>query len=180
MAEQLSALRRVAPADAPALASFFAALPEGDRTFFKEEIDVDTLARWCADGHSRWVLEGEDGTLQGSLALVPGVGWSSHVGDLRLVVAGAHRRKGLGRRLARHGLLEGVRMGLTKITVDVVAAQQADIRMFTAIGFEAEALLKNQIRDRRGELRDLVVMSHQVDDVWSGMHAIGLDDGTER
>lgn len=177
--QQLSGLRRVEPDDAERLAAFFAALPEGDRTFFKEEIDTPGLERWVAGGGSRWVLEGDDGKLWGSLALVPGVGWSAHVGDLRLVVSPDRRRQGLGRALARHGLVEGVRMGLAKITVDVVAEKDGDIRMFTSIGFEAEALLKNQIRDRAGHLRDLVVLSHDVDDVWASLHAVGIDDGTD-
>jgi ribosomal protein S18 acetylase RimI-like enzyme len=121
------------------------------------------------------VLEGADGAFQGSLALVPGGGSSSHVGDLRLMVASEHRRKGIGRRRARQGLLEGVRLRLAKIMVDVVASKEGDIRMFRAIGLEPEALLKNQIRDRVGRLEDLLVLIHEVDDVWSGMHAVGLD-----
>ena len=47
--------------------------------------------------------------------------------------------------------------------------------MFTGLGFEAEALLRDQIRDRTGELRDVLVLAHRVDDNWSGLATLGLD-----
>jgi ribosomal protein S18 acetylase RimI-like enzyme len=169
-------LNRITPDDVDRLAGFLAALPEDDRTFFKEPIDPDTVERWCCDGHaSRWLLLGPDGDPRAYLAIIPGVAWSAHVGELRLVVAPAHRRRGLGTALARHGLTEGVRLGLRKLIVDVVADKQGDIDMFTAIGFEAEALLRNHFRDREGGLHDLVVLSHDVAEVADDMAVVGLD-----
>jgi hypothetical protein len=39
---------------------------------------------------------------------------------------------------------------------------------------------RNDIRDRDGELRDLVMLAHYVDGTWSGMSAVGLTDEIER
>jgi ribosomal protein S18 acetylase RimI-like enzyme len=175
----LSGLRPLAPDDAAVLVEFLATLPEGDRTFFKEADDLDTVEYWCRHEHSgRWIVQGEDGKLRAYLAVIPGVGWSSHVGELRLVVGADYRRIGLGRALARRGLLEAVRSGLSKIVVEVVADKEGDLEMFTTIGFEAEALLKNQIMDRRGETRDLVILAHDVESVRDSMHALGIDEAT--
>jgi ribosomal protein S18 acetylase RimI-like enzyme len=175
--DPLSGLRPLRADDADALTRFLVDLPAGDRTFFKEGDDRQTVEFWCRnDRAGRWVVERDGGRLAAYLAIIPGVGWSSHVGELRLVVAADSRRVGLGRALARRGLLEAVRQGLDKIVVEVVADKQSDLQMFTSIGFEAEALLKNHIRDRSGEMRDLVIMSHEVDEVRASLHALGIDE----
>ena len=48
--------------------------------------------------------------------------------------------------------------------------------MFSSLGFTGEALLRDHIRDRNGELHDLVMLAHFVDGMWAGMGAIGLSD----
>ena len=48
--------------------------------------------------------------------------------------------------------------------------------MFEAVGFEPEALLRDHVRDRSGELRDLVVLAHLVDGTWSGMASAGIEE----
>lgn len=173
--QQLIELRRLTPGDAEVVERFLRDLPEGDRTFLQEEADAETVARWCADARSgRWIAAGPDGTPQAMLSVVPGAGWSSHVGELHLVVDQRFRRQGLGRRLARFGLAEAVRLGLRKIVVQVVAEKEADIAMFTSIGFMPEALLADHICDRDGNLQDLVVLAHEAGDVSASMDLIGL------
>lgn len=168
-------LQRIRTGDAELVADFLASMPAGDRTFFKESVDVETVRRWGTEpDRPRWLLV-EDGSPLAYLALIPGVGWSAHVGELRLLVAPAHRRHGLGTHLARHALLAGVDMGLDKLTVEVAADKAGDLEMFTAIGFEAEGILRGHIRDGSGRLRDLVVLSHQIRDVMDDMARVGLD-----
>jgi ribosomal protein S18 acetylase RimI-like enzyme len=173
--QQLTDLRPLTPRDADAVARFLQVLPEGDLTFLKEDVDTETVARWCRDERAhRWLVIGDDGEPQAMLSIVPGALWSAHVGELRLVVGQAYRRLGLGRRLARYGLAEAVRLGLSKIVVEVVADKEGDISMFTSIGFEAEALLRDHIRDREGNLRDLVLLSHDVGPRSAAMDVLGL------
>ena len=119
-------------------------------------------------------VDGE--TVIGYLAVIPGVGWTSHVGDVRLVIDTERRRTGMGRELARRAVLEAVNLKLDKLVVEVVADQTAAIAMFDALGFEAEALLRNHVRDRDGELRDLVMLSHSVTENWEMMVATGIDE----
>ena len=173
--QQLTDVRRLSGDDLGAVMRFLRELPEGDRTFFKEDVDEGTVARWTADDQApRWIVVGEDGVPQAMLAIVPGALWSSHVGELHLVVGQQYRRRGLGRRLARYGLAEAVRLGLRKIVVEVAAEKESDIAMFTSIGFDPEALLRDHICDRQGNLRDLVVLSHDVAPRSASMDVIGL------
>jgi RimJ/RimL family protein N-acetyltransferase len=174
-AQHPSDVRRLTPEDATAVTRFTDALPESERTFLKEEFDAATIERWCTDERvPRWVALGEDREVQALLSLTPGVLWSSHVGELRLVVGPEHRSRGLGKRLARLGLTEALRLGLRKVIVEVAVEQEGHIGMFTSIGFTAEALLQDHIRDGDGKLRDLVLLSHHAEGVSGSMAAIGM------
>jgi ribosomal protein S18 acetylase RimI-like enzyme len=174
--QHVSDIRQLSPDDLPIVTRFFENLPEEDLTFFKEVVDDTVLARWCnAERDLRWLVVGEDGEPQAMLGIFPGKLWSAHVGELRLVVGRDFRRMGLGRRLARYGLAQAVRMGMSKIVVEVVAEKEGDISMFTSIGFDPEALLRDHIRDRDGNLRDLVVLSHEVGDRSAALDVLGLD-----
>jgi ribosomal protein S18 acetylase RimI-like enzyme len=168
----------LAPDHCDALLRFFQSLPEGDRTFIREEVDdPDTVRAWTSGDArgQRWVvLDGDD--VAGYVAVVPLPGWSDHVGEVRLVVAAGHRGSGLGRALARHALVQAVESGLRKLVVEVVAEQGSALALFTALGFSGEALLRDQIRDREGDYRDLMVLAHHVGETWSGMNAVGLDE----
>jgi len=115
-------------------------------------------------------------TVTGYLAVRRLPGWSDHVGQIRLVVHPAHRRAGLGRTLAGHALIQAVEAGLRKLVVELVADQEHAIGMFAALGFTGEALLRDHIRDRDGQLRDLVVLAHYVKETWAAMATVGLQE----
>ncbi|MGY1745410.1 N-acetyltransferase family protein [Blastococcus sp. SYSU D00695] len=170
------------PEHGDALVRFFRALPEGDLTFIEEEVtDPEVVRSWARGegGGERWVAveEGPDGpAVTGYVAVRPLPGWSDHVGRLRLVVAPASRGTGLGGELARHALVQAVSAGLRKIVVEVVAEQGAAVALFSGLGFRGEAVLVDHVRDREGDLRDLMVLAHHVDDTWAGMDAVGVAD----
>ncbi len=161
-----------------ALEAFFQRVPEGDRTSFAEDVLAPGIVEeWLADERARRsVAVDDDGGVLGYVAVLPLVGWSSHVGSLRVVVDPAARGQGVGRDLARHGLLTSLEMGLTKTVVEVVADAVPAIGMFEGIGFEPEALLRDHVRDKNGALRDLVVLAHLVDGTWSGMATVGIEE----
>ena len=166
-----------------ALLRFFAELPEGDLTFIKEEVtDPETVRAWAGGDRSggRWVSVEDDadgGTVvTGYVAVRPLPGWSDHVGEVRLVVSPASRGTGLGRELARRALVEAVGAGLSKLVVEIVAEQGAALALFTDLGFTGEALLVDHIRDRSGQLRDLMVLAHHVNRTWEEMDTVGVAD----
>jgi ribosomal protein S18 acetylase RimI-like enzyme len=166
------------PEHCDALLRFFEGLPEGDRTFIKEEItDRATVQAWAAGDPEvrRWLSMDGDGVC-GYVALDRLPGWSDHVGEIRLVVAPGKRGTGLGRELARHAVVQGLEAGLAKLVVEVVAEQGAALALFTGLGFSGEALLRDHIRDRTGQLRDLMVLAHHVGETWSGMQTVGVAD----
>jgi L-amino acid N-acyltransferase YncA len=169
-------IRQLQSADRAALGRFLERVPAADRTFFKEDVDDPAVVdSWALPGPARAVAV-EDGEVVGSVAVVPLHGWSSHVGEVRLIVDPAQRGRGVGRALARRAVLEALDLGLHKLVVEVIAAQEPAIGMFRSLGFEPEALLTDHVRDRAGELRDLMVLSHSVAEQWSAMIRSGIAD----
>lgn len=163
--------------DLDALMEFFGRVPESERSFFKEPVlDRATVESWLSAGRGRRGIAIEDGRVAGYVAVVPLPGWSDHVGELRLVVDPEQRGRGLGRDLARWALLQALECGLTKLFVEVVAEQDGAVAMFQALGFHAEGLLRDHVRDRNGDLRDLVLLAHPVADQWSAMETAGIED----
>jgi ribosomal protein S18 acetylase RimI-like enzyme len=158
------------------LTDLFGVLSERDLTLIKEDVtDPDAVRSFSVRPGQQWVaLDGPD--LVGYAAVRTLPEWSDHVGELRLVVDPARRSVGVGRTLARHALVEAVRAGHRKLVVELAADQENGLAMFTSLGFIGEALLRDHIRDRNGELHDLVVLAHFVDGTWAGMDAIGLTD----
>ena len=148
--------------DEDALRRFFAAIPPADHAFFKEDLsDPAVLRRWIDDERGpRLAAFAEGGEIGAIAAVWPGIGRSSHIGDLRLVVATGERRRGLGQRLARQALAEALRRGMWKISVEVVATQQGTIDMFLALGFQAEALLRDQLALPGEPPEDVVLLAH--------------------
>ncbi len=167
-------IRPIEAGDSPVLSRFFERIPESDRTFLKEDVgDPRVLDDWVQPGTGRTIAV-EDGEVVGALAVVPLVGWSSHVGEIRLVVDPDHRGRGIGRLLARQAVLDAVDMGLGKLVVEVISDQGALIAMFRGLGFEPEALLTDHVRDRSGQTRDLIVLANSVDEQFAAMSAAGV------
>jgi ribosomal protein S18 acetylase RimI-like enzyme len=169
-------IRPIQPGDDAALAWFLQRIPEADRTFLKEDVtDPDVVVSWSRPGDARSVAI-EEGEVVGYVAVVPLHGWSSHVGEVRIVVDPEQRGHGIGRALARRAVLDALELGLAKLVVEVIADQEALIAMFRGLGFEPEALLTDHVRDRGGELRDLMVLANTVEEQFAAMGTTGISD----
>ena len=87
-------IRSAAARDRDAVERFLARIPEGDRTFFKEDVtDPDVVAVWSRAGAIAAVAV-EDGEVVGYVAVIPLQGWSSHVGEVRVIVDPGQRGRG--------------------------------------------------------------------------------------
>jgi ribosomal protein S18 acetylase RimI-like enzyme len=169
-------IRPLEPRDKAAVAMFLRRIPEGDRTFFKENVDdPEVLDAWTRpDGGRSLAVEGE--AVVGYVAVVPLHGWSSHVGEVRVVVDPDYRGRGIGRLLARHAVLQALDLGLKKLVVEVVADQEPAVALFRSHGFDPEALLRDHVRDQQGDFRDLMILAHSVDETYASMAVAGIAD----
>lgn len=163
--------------DRDALARFLSGIPDGDRRFLRDHIsDADAvLERWLGDSRSRRLLAVDGPEIVGLAAALQGTGWSSHVAQIEVLVAVSHRRRGLGRMLARGALTLAFELGCTHVYVEVVAEQAALVAMFEELGFDPEALLRDFVRASDGAFHDLMVLTHRVEDHEDTLILAGLE-----
>ena len=166
-------------ADEAAVLDFAKALPTHDLLFLPRNISQPKVL-------SAWVNEIERGDIVSLLALkdsaVVGCGtlvrdshsWSPHVGEIRMVVSLNVRGKGVGRALSQETFALALGAGLDKLTVQMTVDQRAAIALFESLGFQAEALLRDHVREVDGRTHDIVVLGHKVAQVRARMEAYGL------
>jgi RimJ/RimL family protein N-acetyltransferase len=171
--------RLMSRADEAAVLAFAQKLPTHDLLFLPRNISEPKVL-------SAWVNEIERGDIVSLLALRDGVvvgcgtlvrdrhSWSPHVGEIRMVVALDVRGQGVGRALSQETFAIALNAGLEKLSVQMTVDQSAAIALFESLGFRAEALLHDHVRDAAGATHDIVVLGHNVAQVRAQMEAYGL------
>ena len=176
-----SAFRLMTRADEAAVLAFAQKLPTHDLLFLPRNISQPKVL-------SAWVNEIERGDITSLLAIkdgkVVGCGtlvrdphsWSPHVGEIRMVVSLDVRGQGVGRALSQETFAIALGAGLEKFSVQMTVDQRAAIALFESLGFKAEALLRDHVRDVEGKTHDIVVLGHNVAQVRAQMEAYGVSD----
>src|SRR6202790_5669279 len=171
--------RTMGPADEAPVLDFARKLPGHDLLFLPRNISEPKVL-------AAWIKEIERGSIISLLAvksgLVVGCGtivrdplsWSPHVGEIRMVVSLDVRGQGVGRALSQETFALALSAGLEKLSVQMTVDQQAAIALFESLGFKAEALLRDHVRDVDGKKHDIVVLGHNVAQVRAQMEAYGL------
>jgi RimJ/RimL family protein N-acetyltransferase len=171
--------RLMTRADEAAVLAFAQKLPSHDLLFLPRNISQPKVL-------SAWINEIERGAIKSLLAVkgseVVGCGtvvrdphsWSPHVGEIRMVVSLDVRGLGVGRALSQETFALALDAGLEKMSVQMTVDQQAAIALFEGLGFKAEALLRDHVRDVDGKKHDIVVLGHNVAQVRAQMEAYGL------
>ena len=165
--------------DEAAVLDFAQKLPTHDLLFLPRNISQPKVL-------SAWINEIERGDIVSLLAVTQGVvvgcgtlvkdshSWSPHVGEIRMVVSLEVRGQGVGRALSQEIFALALGAGLEKLSVQMTVDQHAAIALFEGLGFRAEALLREHVRDADGQKHDIVVLGHNVAQVRAQLEAYGL------
>lgn len=165
-------------ADAEPLLEFVQSQPERDLLFLRQDITQSPVMK-------TWIQEIERGSMLNLMALHEGVlvgccavvrdeaSWSSHVGEVQVIVSEPMRGHGLGRKLIVEALALSQALGLRKLMAQMTTDQRAAIAMFESMGFRAEALLTGQVCDRYGQSHDIAMLAHRMDEQSSRAVPIG-------
>jgi len=172
-------IRLMASADEAAVLAFAQALPTHDLLFLPRNISEPRVLK-------AWIAEIERGAITSILAVKAGrvvgcgtlvrdpLSWSPHVGEIRMVVASEVRGQGVGRALSQETFALALGAGLEKLSVQMTVDQGAAIALFEGLGFRAEALLRDHVRDIQGKTHDIVVLGHNVAQVQAQLEAYGV------
>jgi RimJ/RimL family protein N-acetyltransferase len=171
--------RLMSPADEAAVLAFAQKLPVHDLLFLPRDIsEPKVLTAWIKEierGAITSVLAWKDGTVVGCGTLVRDpLSWSGHVGEIRSVVSSEVRGQGVGRALSQETFALALGSGLERLVVQMTVDQTGAIAIFEGLGFKAEALLREHVKDKAGKSHDIVVLGHDVAQVRAQLEAYGL------
>lgn len=161
-------LREMTAADRDPLVSFARALPQEDLLFLRVDLTessvVDDWMRNIAAGLSTALVAYDSTGLIGYAAVHRNPApWTRRVGEIRVNVSPGYRGKGLGRVLTSHIFDVARGLGLSKLVANMTADQHGAQSAFRRLGFVPEAVLADYVEDRKGRLRDLVIMTYDIE-----------------
>ena len=172
--------RLMSQADEAAVLDFARKLPVHDLLCLPRDIsEPKVLAAWIKEierGAITSLLAVKAGRVVGCGTLVRDpLSWSPHVGEIRNVVSSDVRGQGVGRALSQETFALALGApGLEKLVVQMTVDQTGAIAIFEGLGFKAEALLRDHVKDKAGQNHDIVVLGHNVAQVRAQMEAYGL------
>jgi RimJ/RimL family protein N-acetyltransferase len=177
--------RLMSRADEANVLEFAKELPTHDLLFLPRNISQPkVLSAWINEierGAITSLLAVKDGDVVGCGTLVRDpLSWSPHVGEIRMVISRDVRGLGVGRALSQETFALALGAGLEKLSVQMTVDQQAAIALFESLGFKAEALLRDHVRDINGRTHDIVVLGHNIAQFQAQMEAYGLPDALQQ
>jgi L-amino acid N-acyltransferase YncA len=172
-------LRFMRAGDEAAVLAFARELPAHDLLFLPRDIThPKVLAAWVSEIErgaltTLLALRGADVLGCATIARDP-LSWSAHVAELRVVVARAARGQGLGRVLSTAAGELAVATGVEKLVAHMTPDQIGAVTVFETMGYRAEALLRDHVKDEAGVKHDLVILSLDVERFRARTAAYGL------
>lgn len=174
------AIRRFRAEDMDAMLRFSRALPEHDLLFLGRDLKhrrvIETWLEAVEDGFIDSFVAEDGDAIVGTCALVRDpLGWSTHVGEVRLLVSPQLRGQGVGRRLLAEMFAAAEQRELKKLVAQMTPDQRGAIQLFEEHGFRGEAMLKDHVMDRQGAVHDLAILSLDVAQAAARYEAFGLE-----
>jgi len=175
----------LAPSEGAEVARFVQKLPTHDLLFVRRDLShPKVVSAWLdavAEGSITSLAARCNGELVGCTAIVTDPrSWSRHVAELRVMASPAWRGRGLGRLLIQECFALALGLGLEKLLVQMTVDQRSAIAVFEELGFRAEAVLRDHVKDRDGSTFDLAILSHHIAEVQARFEVYGVADALGR
>ena len=152
--------------------SFIRSLPRKANYYLMVDVHDDQAI-------NRWMKRVESGEIIGVIALegsqmigycnlhTNNLPWIRHVGEMRMSVSAAHRRRGIGKALAGEIFSIAQARGLQKLLARMASGQMGALKLFFSLGFRTQAILTGCVKNENGVAEDLVIMSCDFGERWS-------------
>jgi L-amino acid N-acyltransferase YncA len=155
-------------ADRGAISTFANRLNEDDLLYLRTDItDPAVIAQWIQNlvsGNTTTLLAEANDEVAGYASVHrEQAQWTRCVGELRVNAARQFRGIGLGRALVAEAFNLGQALGLRKLCGMLTPDQNGARTAFERLGFRVEAALHDWVQDRRGRLRDILVVTYELD-----------------
>lgn len=159
-------VRALDESDRSALLKFGTTLTENDVLYFEDDLQSpEIMTRFVnASAAENWrqVVAEADEKIVGYSTVRRLHGWSSHVGEILLVVSRGWRRYGVGTVLAQAIFEAAPSLGVTKLITEMLDDHVAGRAIFERLGFTVEGRLSGHAIDRQGQAHDLLILAYHI------------------
>ena len=147
--------------------AFARTLRPHDLMFLRVNItDRPVVEHWVDSiraGRTITVLARQDGEVLGESTLLHNeANWTRHLGEIRIQISPAARRRGLARVLAQEIDAIAKQLGLQLLTARMTLDQSAAQAVFRRLGFQREAVLWEYAITPDGETRNVLVATKRL------------------
>lgn len=169
-------LRPMVKDDKEKLINFFLSIPKEDRMFLKDDVtDRSIIEEWTSNIDYKRIFpivaEIDEERIIGDASLHMRLfGWMRHIGEIRIVIDREFQRQHLGFLLAREIFQIAMKMKLEKVKAEMMENQYSAIKIFMALGFKKEAVLKDHVIDLNNKKHNLFIMTQSVASLWERLN----------
>jgi L-amino acid N-acyltransferase YncA len=165
-------IRSLRSKDLDKLMAFYRSLPIEDRKYLRVDVtDRKVVAqRMKSVGHDdvlRIIALYKDQVVGDGALELSGEGWRKHQGELRVIVARAFRRRGLGLIMMRELYFLAAARNVKKLVAKMMRPQKSARAICLRLGFREELLIPDYVEDLSGKTQDLVIMTCDLNVLWS-------------
>ena len=177
-------LRPMRPEDRDRLYGFFKSMSKRDKRYFKHDVSQrEVITNWCRHVDYDRVLPilalvkqddrevvVADGTLHTDRH-----GWSTHVAQIRVVIAVKYRKKGLGQIMLRELYDRAMQRGVEKVQAYLRHDDADAAAMLKKLGYKREAIFKDHAMDVNGRKHDVHIYYSDINELWNRMDDLNID-----
>lgn len=156
-------LRPLLKTDEAALVEYFRSLPPEDRLCLKDDVtDPEVIENWIYElnyDNLLPLIALHNGDIVGDATLhFSPIGWTRHLGEVRLTTSTQYRVRGLGTILIQNLIDIAIRLGLEQLSAEIPPVLDKAFYLFEKVGFKDVAHLAGFVKDLEGAESDLVLM----------------------
>jgi L-amino acid N-acyltransferase YncA len=155
-------LRPLVAQDKDALVALFKSLSPEDVQFFRSSVaDASAVTDWAewVDYSRVFPLVAVVGDhLVGNSTLHLGSGFTRHIAEIRVFLMKEFRRRGIGSAMIKSQIEIARKIGLHQLVAEIVESRSQVVHAFEHLGFERQAVLRDQFMTADGDTLDLIVM----------------------
>ena len=162
------------------LMEFMSSIPYDESVYFRDDVrNPKVIEKWARHIDLERVmpliaLDGEKIIAEWTLH-VNQHGWTRHHADIRGFVTPKYRGRGLATRMVKELLAVAGQLDVERVIIELVEPQQELLKRYQRIGFKVETVLKDWVKDLKGRLNDMYLLSMQLEPAWKKMESLVME-----
>jgi len=173
-------VKSLSPGDLDKLMEFYKSFPDRERRYFRVDVtDRDIVAQRIKQiktgKYKRLIALHENNVVADGTLELSSEEWRRRQGELRTIVKSPFRHKGLGTIMLRELYFLAAEENVDKAVVKFMRPQLAARNICMKLGFLEQTIIPDYVRDIKGKVQDMVVMTSDMKDFWKELEHFYLE-----